>query len=815
MRECQNHQKSNLFGNSGGPAIWAIGIAAPSIGAMTPSPAGSGSDGRGGPAPAVTPSGFISRYQVLEKIGEGGMGSLYLARDPAIDRLVALKVLRRGFDTPELRERFTREARAAGRLRHPNIVTIFDVGEHDGDPFIAMEFLAGETLAELVSHGARLSLARRLKLIEEICDGLAYAHRAGIVHRDIKPANLMVDSEGVLKILDFGIVRLDESAVTQSGVLVGTVNYMSPEQVMGTGIDHRSDIFAVGLVAYELLTGRQAFPGTLKDGLFNKILNVTFEPLTARLPEIDPAIAGIVDRALKREPADRYQDLARMRNDLLRARQRLEAAEEALVEQLGDGSGETVISMVPAPTPAAGTAPKSSPVVEAAERALAAGDYRTALTLAGRSAATAPNDRTISHIMARAQAGLLERGRSLEGSAASRVPPASLEAAPALPAALPRRRLSPVWLVSAGVAIVAVIIAGIVLTRGDQSAPGTSQQSTAAPSPTPPSGGAAPSAPGAPDPSSAATPPPSDPVIVAPPTASTPQAPGRSSNAQKQPQRLPPPGAGERSSGVSPTPAPAPAPPGDAGPPPAAILRVGRDRDVATPRRILYVEPQYPAAGLATRAQGTVRLDLTIGRDGRVADAHVTSSSTPDFDRAALAAVLKWEFAPVTVDARPVTVIYPVTVEFAPPEPAKPAHTEAPPVAVKSSPPASSSAPSAPASPPRAAPDIRAETAAIQDVLRRYEHAWESRDADAVARVHELSPAQLAEVRSTLANAQEYEMAIEVRDISVDPSGRRATVQSSITRAFTPRNGRTARRVTASVVTLEKRGDAWMMTGMR
>ena len=222
---------------------------------------GPGSGASGPPLTSPTPTGFIGRYQVLERIGEGGMGSLYLARDPAIDRLVAIKLLRRGFDTEAVRERFAREARAAGRLRHPNIVTIFDVGEHDGDPFIAMEFLAGETLAELVRQGAGLTLSRRLKLLEELCDGLAYAHRAGLVHRDIKPANLMVDAEGVLKILDFGIVRVSDSGVTQAGVLVGTINYMSPEQVLGTGVDHRSDIFAVGLVAYELLCGTAGVSG--------------------------------------------------------------------------------------------------------------------------------------------------------------------------------------------------------------------------------------------------------------------------------------------------------------------------------------------------------------------------------------------------------------------------------------------------------------------------------------------------------------------------------------------------------------------------
>ena len=144
---------------------------------------GAGGGTGGVPRTSPTPTGFIGRYQVLERIGEGGMGSLYLARDPAIDRLVAIKLLRRGFDTEAVRERFAREARAAGRLRHPNIVTIFDVGEHDGDPFIAMEFLAGETLAELIRQKAGLTLSRRLKLLEELCDGLAYAHRRSSVTR--------------------------------------------------------------------------------------------------------------------------------------------------------------------------------------------------------------------------------------------------------------------------------------------------------------------------------------------------------------------------------------------------------------------------------------------------------------------------------------------------------------------------------------------------------------------------------------------------------------------------------------------------------
>ena len=380
-----------------------------------PGPPGSRPGGTGPAAAAAsTPSGFIGRYQVLERIGEGGMGSLYLARDPAIDRLVAIKLLRRGFDTESLRERFAREARAAGRLRHPNIVTIFDVGEHDGDPFIAMEFLAGETLGELVRHGAGLSLSRRLKLLEELCDGLAYAHRAGLVHRDVKPANLMVDAEGVLKILDFGIVRFGESGMTQAGVLVGTINYMAPEQVLGTGVDHRSDIFAVGLVAYELLSGKQAFAGTMKDGLLKRIPNAEIQPLVELVPDLDPDVIAIVEHALKKEPGDRYQELARMRNDLSRARQRIEVAEEQAAVEAASASAETAL-ISQEPTMPGVPEPVRVPafgLIDQAERALQQGQYRMALTMAGRAAALNPLDAQPSTIVARAEAGLLERGRS-------------------------------------------------------------------------------------------------------------------------------------------------------------------------------------------------------------------------------------------------------------------------------------------------------------------------------------------------------------------------------------------------------------------
>jgi serine/threonine protein kinase len=229
----------------------------------------------------------IGRYKVLSLLGRGGMGQVLLARDPAIDRLVAIKLLREEFDNPELRERFMREARSAGRLRHVNIVTIFDVGEHDNQRFIAMEYVEGENLSNLISRKAALSVSRKIQVMDELSAALQYAHRAGIIHRDIKSRNIMLDADGVVKVFDFGIARISGSeSDTQPGVLLGTLNYMSPEQVMGRpDIDARTDMFSAGLVFYELLAYRQAFPGGLDTGILNKIISDGPEPLLS----IDPA----------------------------------------------------------------------------------------------------------------------------------------------------------------------------------------------------------------------------------------------------------------------------------------------------------------------------------------------------------------------------------------------------------------------------------------------------------------------------------------------------------------------------------------------
>jgi len=255
------------------------------------------------------------------------MGVLYLAFDPITEREVALKVLR--VDSHDLRERFLSEARLAARLQHPNIVTIYDVGAHEDQPFIAMEFIAGETLGQLVHRRAPLTLSRRIALMEQVCVGLAYAHRHGIVHRDVKPANLMISRDsGVLKVLDFGVAgRVGADPGDEGQMLMGTPNYMSPEQVVGQPSDHRSDIFSVGLVLYELLTYQQAFSGESQQSILLKVLNESPQPLAALIPGIDPSLPAIVDRALQKSVERRYPDLEAMRSDLSRVGQRVHAAE--------------------------------------------------------------------------------------------------------------------------------------------------------------------------------------------------------------------------------------------------------------------------------------------------------------------------------------------------------------------------------------------------------------------------------------------------------------------------------------------------------
>ena len=204
----------------------------------------------------------VGRYEITERLGQGGMGTVYKAFDPLLTRVVAVKVISAQLDSqPEQRERFFREARAAAQLSHRNIVTIFDLGEQDGAPFLAMEYLVGRDLEQRMREGDRMSLARKLEIALMVCEGLAHAHSAGVIHRDIKPANIFITDDGQAKILDFGLARLVTSELTRSNMMVGTVNYMSPEQLRGEKSDHRADIFSFGVVALRAAQRQEAVPG--------------------------------------------------------------------------------------------------------------------------------------------------------------------------------------------------------------------------------------------------------------------------------------------------------------------------------------------------------------------------------------------------------------------------------------------------------------------------------------------------------------------------------------------------------------------------
>jgi tRNA A-37 threonylcarbamoyl transferase component Bud32/tetratricopeptide (TPR) repeat protein len=261
----------------------------------------------------------IGKYEVRGVLGRGGMGTVYKAEDPAIKRPVAVKMMRPELvRNPDLRTRFLREAQAAGALRHRNIVTVYDLGEHEGAPYIAMELIEGSDLDQIVRGGVGYSVEWRLDVMRQICDGLGAAHRTGIVHRDIKPANIRVTPDGEVKILDFGIVYLRSSRLTPGRMLPGTAHYMSPEQIDGRAVDQRSDVFSVGAIAYELLARRRRFEGeSLPDVMF-KVTHEGADP--AGLPETaySPALEAWVLRALAIDVQERFQSVEEMRSELER-----------------------------------------------------------------------------------------------------------------------------------------------------------------------------------------------------------------------------------------------------------------------------------------------------------------------------------------------------------------------------------------------------------------------------------------------------------------------------------------------------------------
>ncbi|MEO8623439.1 MAG: serine/threonine-protein kinase, partial [bacterium] len=274
----------------------------------------------------------IGKYKILGQIGEGAMGVVYRALDPVLNRAVAIKVMSDSLARDaDLRSRFLREAQSAGSLQHPNVITIYDFGEVDGHPFIAMEFVEGSDLNELIANKSPMTLIEKLDVLIDVLNGLSYAHKRGIVHRDIKPANIRIDEDGRARVMDFGIAHLNSSNMTRTGVMVGTPAYMCPEQITGGEISPASDLFAVGAVMYELLTGVQAFRGESLQTVMYKIVSAPTPDIKLSATGLSPernavvtrALNTIVAKALEKEVPLRYHSAVDMAADLSDVRTRL------------------------------------------------------------------------------------------------------------------------------------------------------------------------------------------------------------------------------------------------------------------------------------------------------------------------------------------------------------------------------------------------------------------------------------------------------------------------------------------------------------
>lgn len=251
----------------------------------------------------------IGKYEILAKIARGGFGVVFLGRDNLLKRLVAIKTCTASDDA---HRRFLREVEIVGRLRHPNIITVYDAGFHDEIPYLVVEYLAGEDLADAIRQLRPSPPAARLATLLQVARALEHAHARGVIHRDVKPSNIRLLGDGRVKLMDFGIAKLqnDGTHLTAPGATVGTLTYMAPEQLLGVAIDHRADIFSFGAVAYELLSYRRPFPGDTDSVLLHQILRHEPTPLAQLWPACPPRLAALVARCLEKDPADRFPDCA-------------------------------------------------------------------------------------------------------------------------------------------------------------------------------------------------------------------------------------------------------------------------------------------------------------------------------------------------------------------------------------------------------------------------------------------------------------------------------------------------------------------------
>lgn len=278
----------------------------------------------------------LGRYEILGVLGRGSMGVVYKGMDPQIHKLVAIKTMNQKLlSQPEMQERFYREGAILGKLTHRNIITVYTVGQDADICYIAMEYLEGTSLDKILSTKNPVHMRRSLEIISQVCEGVHAAHQHSVIHRDIKPANIFLLEEDHVKVLDFGVAHFQDSRLTNSGMLLGTVNYMAPEQITGDGVDHRSDIFSIGVILYQLLSGIHPFLGTNISQTMMRLVNQD----TPAIENLEGDLQKILDRALAKKKDQRYQDLRELSADLREILKRTEFA------PLGDES------LPPTPTP--------------------------------------------------------------------------------------------------------------------------------------------------------------------------------------------------------------------------------------------------------------------------------------------------------------------------------------------------------------------------------------------------------------------------------------------------------------------------------
>jgi TonB family protein len=646
--------------------------------------------------PEVTTSvRTIGRYRIFEELGRGAMGVVYRGFDPVIGRTVALKTLTihpEDAHAKVFRDRLYREAAAAGVLSHPNIVTIFDIVEGGGLTAVAMEYIEGRPLAAIIAERAPLPMELAVEVLDQVCSALDFAGSQGIVHRDIKPANILLTSGGRVKITDFGVARLALSTMTQTGTVLGSPSYMSPEQVRGLPLDGRSDLFSAAVVLYEMMTRERPFAG---DDIATTMYRIAHEPPTPPgqfNSAIGPEVSTILDRALAKDPGDRYQKGA----DFV-------AALRAMMPRASrKGAAAALASMAtaPPPVPSVVAASPEDGATFAASKARGTPPVLPIPVSGSPTPAVFGGDGVVLAPIPEDQHGASPpaSGPAGPGVALPTIPVPARPQAPAAPRPLVsgagrKRRRLPVALVGAGgVLVVILAVAGVWWYRtgaglqtpsgAPVSEPPAPAEPATAPPPAPvlPDGAVAPAGSGA-VPADVSAMPGQGAAAHSP----APQAgsAGPSPDSRTIPQRgsALPRARGTVTKGTLPATPAAPAPPPQVLAPAPASQPAG-GAPTRTPGRVYeamevdvrpsvvkQVAPVYPEDALQQRVQDTVVLKVLIGPGGNVEEIQVLrgSGKAPSLNAAAVAAVRQWMFEPARKSGKPVSCWYSVGLPFEPP----------------------------------------------------------------------------------------------------------------------------------------------------